>query len=198
MQPRAGRAISMDYYEDKKKVQSYINFTPSNDGSMLVDKLVEALPQGSRVLEIGIGPGKDFDLLARHFDVVGSDYSQEFLRLYRLRNDHAHLLHLDARTLQTDLTFDAIFSNKALIHMSRKELRGSFVRQRDVLNTEGLILHSFWYGREEQEFEGLRLIQHTEQELESMLEDYFEILDIGRHAKMSEDDSVYVLARKKN
>jgi cyclopropane fatty-acyl-phospholipid synthase-like methyltransferase len=188
----------MEYYEDKKNVGGYIKFTPSHDGSMLVDKLVEALPEGSGVLEIGIGPGKDFDLLRQHFDVVGSDYSQEFLRLYRLRNDRAHLLHLDARTLQTDLKFDAIFSNKALIHLSRRELSGSFARQRDLLNDGGLILHSFWYGHEEQEFGDLRLIQHTEHELETMLAGDFEILEIGRHAKMSEGDSVYVLARKKN
>ncbi|MFW2405230.1 MAG: class I SAM-dependent methyltransferase [Gammaproteobacteria bacterium] len=186
----------MGYYDDKKNVESYIKFTPSHDGSMLVDKLVEALPEGSRVLEIGIGPGKDFDLLARHFDVVGSDYSEEFLRLYRLRNDSAHLLHLDARTLETDQKFDAIFSNKALIHLTRDELSASFSRQREVLNAGGLMLHSFWYGREEQEYGDLRLFQHTEQELETMLEGDFEILDIGRHAKMADGDSVYVLARK--
>jgi len=65
-----------------------------------------------------------------------------------------------------------------------------------VLNTGGLMLHSFWYGHEEQEYGDLRLFQHTEQELETMLKGDFEILDIGRHAKMAEGDSVYVLARK--
>lgn len=187
----------MDYYEDSKNVESYIKFTPSHDGSMLVDMLVETLPEGSRVLEIGIGPGKDFELLGRRFDVVGSDYSREFLRLYRLRNDRAHLLHLDARTLETDLKFDAIFSNKALIHLARHDLRSSFARQREVLNDRGLILHSFWHGEKDQEFDGLTMIQHTERELETMLENDFEILDIGRHAKMAEDDSVYVLAKKR-
>jgi cyclopropane fatty-acyl-phospholipid synthase-like methyltransferase len=187
----------MEYYENKKNVETYINFIPSHDGSALVNKLVAALPAASKVLEIGIGPGKDFEKLARHFDVVGSDYSSEFLRLYRLRNDTARLLHLDARTLETDLKFDAIFSNKALIHLSQRELQGSFARQRDILNDRGLILHSFWYGHEDEEFDGLRMVQHTEEELEKMLEHDFEVLDIGRHAKMAEDDSVYVLARKK-
>lgn len=187
----------MEYYENKKNVESYLKFIPSHDGRMLVDKLVAALPDGSKVLEIGIGPGKDFELLSRHFDVVGSDYSREFLRLYRLRNDRAHLIQLDARTLNTDLKFDAIFSNKALIHLSRRELLGSFARQHDVLNDGGLILHSLWHGQEDQDFDGLRMVQHTEQDLETMLERDFEVLDIGLHAKMSEGDSVYVLARKK-
>ena len=51
----------MDYYENKEKVEKYIKFTPSHDGAILVDKLVELLPEGATVLELGVGPGKDFD-----------------------------------------------------------------------------------------------------------------------------------------
>jgi len=188
----------MDYYEDSKNVGQYIEFTPSHDGALLVDLLVANLPAGATVLELGMGPGKDFDKLSKHFSVTGSDFSTTFLELYRLRNERADLLHLDARTLDTGRTFDAIFSNKALIHMSGDELRASFARQSEVLNAGGLILHSFWHGTGEANFDGLPLVYHDEQGLAGMLEEAFNIVEIGRHAKMAEDDSIYVLARIKD
>jgi len=188
----------MDYYENSKNVDQYIQFTPSHDGALLVDLLVTHLPAGSTVLEIGMGPGKDFDKLSKYFAVTGSDFSTTFLELYRLRNESADLLHLDARTLVTERTFDAVFSNKALIHMSDDDLRVSFARQSEVLNAGGLILHSFWHGTGEADFGGLPLVYHDEQELAGMLEDAFNIVEIGRHAKMAEGDSIYVLARAKD
>lgn len=186
----------MDYYENKDNVAKYIQFTPSHDGAFLVDLLVEHLPADSHVLEIGIGPGWDFDRLSEHFRMTGSDVSNEFLQRYRKKNGEADIVQLDARTLEIDRTFDGIYSNKALIHMGHDELAASFARQHAVLNESGLILHSFWRGTGEEEYNQLRLVFHEEQELTRMLEPAFEILEIGRHAKMADDDSVYVLARK--
>jgi len=187
----------MDYYEDKDKVGKYIKFTPSNDGTLLVDMLKESLPAGASVLELGIGPGKDFDRLSRHFAVTGSDTSREFLRLFRQHHEQADVLFLDAKTLETERTFDCIFSNKVLIHLTRQELGESFARQHEVLKDNGLLLHSFWYGSGDEEFSGLRIYYHTEQDIKQLLGESYEIVKIGRHAKMAADDSVYVLARKK-
>ena len=72
----------------------------------------------------------------------------------------------------------------------------SLARQHEVLNDSGLLLHSFWHGSKEEDYEGLRIVFHTERDLTALFEPTFEILDIGRHAKMTKDDSVYVLARK--
>ena len=102
----------MDFYKNKQNVESYIRFTPSHDGSELIRVLAGALPRGSTVLELGMGPGKDFDLLTERFDVTGSDASQEFLDLYRKRSEGADLMLLDALTLDTDQRFDCIYSNK--------------------------------------------------------------------------------------
>jgi SAM-dependent methyltransferase len=186
----------VDFYENKDKVEKYVEFTPRHDGSELVDKLVERLPAGATVLELGMGPGKDFRLLSKHFRVTASDYSKLFLEMFRERNPDADSLHLDARTIETDRRFDAIFSNKALIHMTDPELQRSFARQREVLNPGGLILHSFWYGDTVERYSGLTFTNRTEQSLAGMLDGLFEIVDIGRHAKMADDDSVYVLAKK--
>ncbi len=188
--------MDLNYYENEKNVEHYSKFTPAHDGALLIDTLVEQLPEGSSVLEIGIGPGKDFKALKKHFAVTGSDFSKLFLKKYREQDSEADLLHLDARTLETDRQFDAIFSNKALIHLTADELRQSFTRQHDILNDGGLILHSFWNGEGEWEAGDLVLRYRNENQLRDMLNGKFEILALKPHAKMADNDSVYVLARK--
>lgn len=185
------------YYENEQNVAGYIKFTPAHDGAQLIDALKAQLPAGATVLELGMGPGKDFKQLSEHYRTTGSDFSHAFLDRYRKLDGSADLLYLDARTIETDRGFDAIFTNKALIHFSAAELQRSFDRQHAVLNDKGLILHSFWYGEGEAEFNGLTLVYHNEEDLARMLKGRFDILALQRHAKMADGDSIYVLARKK-
>lgn len=189
--------MSSNYYENEQNVANYIKFTPAHDSALLIDLLTAELPAGASVLELGMGPGKDFKRLSEHFKATGSDFSHTFLNRYRALDDTADLIHLDARSLETDRRFDAVYSNKALIHFSAAELQQSFDRQHAVLNDQGLILHSFWYGEGEAEFSGLTLVYHNERDLADMLGERFEILALERHAKMADGDSIYVLARKR-
>jgi len=187
-----------NYYENPENVASYARFTPTHDGAGLVELLASYLPQRARVLELGMGPGADFEKLAAHFQVTGSDFSRAFLDRYRRLDEAADLLHLDARSIETDRCFDAVFSNKALIHFSPDELQQSFDRQHAVLNDGGLILHSFWYGEGQADYNGLTLVYHNEQDLTDMLSGSFDILALERHAKMTEGDSIFVLAVKQS
>jgi SAM-dependent methyltransferase len=189
--------MEQDYYQNPANVENYCKFTPAHDGGLLVDALSAWLTEGASVLELGIGPGKDFKLLSQRYNATGSDFSAAFLDRYRAADPSAELLQLDARTLDTERSFDAIYTNKVLIHMSPEELQQSFARQHDRLNDDGVILHSFWYGEGQQEFDGLTLVRHNEADLEAMLDGAFDILAMERHAKMEEGDSIYVVARKK-
>jgi len=189
--------MGIDFYEDPANVESYSQFTPAHDGALLVDALRAELPAGASVLEIGMGPGKDLDLLAEHYTVTGSDLSHAFIDRYRAKHPDADLLYLDARTLDTDRRFDAIFSNKALIHLSAEELQESFARQHAVLNDGGLMLHSLWNGTGTKQFGELTLTYHNAPGLTAMLEPAFDILALELHAKMADGDSIYVLARKR-
>jgi cyclopropane fatty-acyl-phospholipid synthase-like methyltransferase len=189
--------MEKNYYEDAANVETYSKFTPAHDGALLVDALGAWLPEGSSVLELGMGPGKDYKLLSQRYKVTGSDFSTAFLGRYRALDPAAELLQLDARTLATERHFDAIFSNKVLIHFSPEDLQKSFMRQHEVLNDDGVIMHSFWNGEGQKEFGGLTLVYHNERDLTSMLEGSYDILALEQHAKMAEGDSVYVVARKK-
>ena len=185
------------YYEDKAGVDSYIEMAEGYDGRALIGELHSYLPDGASVLELGMGPGKDLDILSEHYVVTGSDYSAEFLARYRQQHPNADLLKLDAATLDTDRTFDCIYSNKVLQHLSRDQLRQSLTQQAELLNVGGLICHSFWRGDEEMEHGGLVNVYYTKAQLRKLIDSLYEILVLHSYTEMDTDDSLLLIARKR-
>ena len=186
----------MGFYDTEESVKQYIEIAEGYDGAELVEVLNKHLPEGSTVLELGMGPGKDLDILRRSYNVTGADSSQAFLDHYRKKNSETDLVLLDARTMATDRKFDCIYSNKVLHHLTKDELRTSLQKQRDLLNVDGLLMHSFWYGTKEEEHEGLRFIHYTEQELKDYAAEGFEIVELEKYEEMAAEDSIYALMRK--
>ena len=68
-----------NYYKTKESVEEYIKLAKDVHGEELIEKLSHFLPSNSLLLEIGSGPGTDFQILKKEYRVVGSDYSTEFL-----------------------------------------------------------------------------------------------------------------------
>ena len=186
----------MGFYDTEDGVKEYVEATEGYDGAELVKILTKHLPKGATVLELGTGPGRDLELLSRTHQVTGSDSSAAFLDLYRKKNRQADLLLLDATTMESDRRFDCIYSNKVLHHLTKDELKTSLQKQRAILNTDGLLMHSFWYGKKEEEYEGLRFVHYTEQELEELGADGFEVVEMNRYQEMAQDDSIYLLVRR--
>ncbi|MCG8603708.1 class I SAM-dependent methyltransferase [bacterium] len=123
----------MGFFDERKNVDEYIKMAEGYDGRELISVLKMHLPPESTVLELGMGPGKDLDLLAQTYAVTGSDSSSVFLDLYRTAHPDADLLKLDATSIQTKRTFDCIYSNKVLHHLPKMDLQGSFARQKELL-----------------------------------------------------------------
>ena len=191
--------MEKDYYENPDNVENYSKFTPSHDAGDLVAAFARWVPPHATVLELGMGPGKDFKLLSERYRMTGSDFSNAFLDRYRATDAEAELLLLDALTLEmeTERRFDAIYSNKVLVHFDAEKLRQSFARQHEVLNDGGVMFHSFWYGDGTEHHGELTLVRENEQTLTQALGERFEILELEKHAKMQDGDSIYVAARKK-
>ncbi len=185
------------YYDDPKNVADYVQMAEGYNGEELIQLLQELLPSGSTVLELGMGPGVDLDLLAAHYQVTGSDRAQPFLDRYLLAHPQADLLLLDAVTLDTPRRFDAIYSNKVLHHLTRTDLVESLRRQLDLLAPGGLLVHSFWYGDHEETYPGMLAVHHTEATLTQALGSAYEVLKMARYAEMEEGDSLYCVCRKK-
>lgn len=185
----------MGFYDSAENVEKYVAMAEGYDGKELIEQMGSLLPDGSSILEIGMGPGVDLDILVQRYQATGSDNSEVFLDRYRRRHPGAQLLHLDAVTLETDQRFDAIFSNKVLHHLGDADRRLSFQRQAAILNPRGYAFHSFWYGDEVEEFEGMMFYQATEASIKTFVGESFEVLEIRRYTEMEPDDSLFAILR---
>ena len=58
----------MGFYDEKKTALQYIAMADGYDGRELVEVLKLHLPVGASVLELGMGPGIDLNLLKTHFE----------------------------------------------------------------------------------------------------------------------------------
>ena len=187
----------MSYYDDEQNVLEYIEMAEGFDGRELVEKLGAYLPEGSTVLELGMGPGVDLELLSQKFKATGSDTSEVFLSRYRAEHPDADLLNLDAVTLDTDRKFQCIYSNKVLHHLTRDELLRSLVRQAEVLTPGGIALHTFWHGEKEETHHGLRFVYYMVSELEAMIPADFHILETSLYEEMEENDSIRLVIKRR-
>jgi ubiquinone/menaquinone biosynthesis C-methylase UbiE len=84
----------MGYYDQLENVNEYIRMADGYDGSELINILKKYLAKDSTLLELGMGPGKDLEMLNKLFDVTGSDSSQIFIDLYKEKNKDANLILL--------------------------------------------------------------------------------------------------------
>ena len=186
----------MGYYDDPKNTQQYIDMAEGNDGQELVAALTKYLTGGAEVLELGMGPGVDLELLSQHYQVTGSDTSQVFLDRYQEIHPGAELLLLDAETIQTARRFDGIYSNKVLHHLTPEQLAASFQRQHTILLAGGIAMHSFWLGDSEEVMHGLRFRYYPEDFLHSLVEPNFTILESTCYAEFEAGDSLYLILKK--
>jgi trans-aconitate methyltransferase len=186
----------MGYFDDEKKVDEYIKLAEGYDGRELMPILTRHVREGASVLELGMGPGKDYEILSEHFQVTGSDSSLVFLDRYRRIDPSADLVLLDAVNMEIDRRFDCIYSNKVLHHLSRAELVDSLARQWHVLNDAGILFHTLWHGESEEMMDGLRFVYYTETSFARALGPGYEVVESGRYTEMEEDDSIYCVVKK--
>ena len=182
-----------NYFDDEKNVRDYISMTKDDDWSELIELLARHVPDGSEVLELGMGPGADLDLLSARYHATGTDASQAFLDIYLDSHPQADVFRLDAVTMDTDRRFDAIYSNKVLHQLTPDELSRSFGAQAHVIRRGGIAFHSFWYGSGEEVHHGLRFTYHTEATIRESIGSSFEIVEMGRYEEAENNDSLYVV-----
>jgi cyclopropane fatty-acyl-phospholipid synthase-like methyltransferase len=188
---------SSGYYFTAESVREYIDMSEGFDGCEIIKKLNAVLPAGSSVLELGMGPGRDLKILGERYTATGSDLSDLFIDLYRQDNKEADLLVLDAISLATDRTFDALYSNKVLQHLSDSELERSVRRQAEIIADRGIVCHTFWEGQGEEFVEDLRFNYQTETDLLRLFSASFVILEISIYKEIRDNDSILIIAQKK-
>ncbi len=185
------------YYHTKESVEEYINMAKDVNSEELILKLNEFLKPGLKVLELGSGPGTDLLLLRKNYKAIGSDFSEEFVARLKVKFPNDDILHLDAISISTEKSFDGIYSNKVLQHLTDQEIGQSVQRQVQILNANGIICHSFWRGDGEEVFKGMFVNYQSEYSLRALFQEDFEILQLERYKEFDEDDSLVLIARKK-
>ena len=186
----------MGYYDTPQGVEEYIKHSEKWDGKQLISILLMHLPESSTLLELGMGPGRDFDVLSKAYKVTGSDASQVFLDRCKQKNKDVDLLKLDAVTIPTERKFDCIYSNKVLQHLTKEELKKSLQRQKEVLNPKGIAFHAVWRGDKVEKKHGLLFMYYQIDGLKKIIGDDFDILDIQTFTEMEKDDSIYFILSK--
>lgn len=185
------------YYFTTDSVREYIDMSEGMDGREIIEKLELELSEGSSILELGSGPGRDLALLSRKYNATGSDISPLFLEHCQLQLADAELILLDAVTIDTSRKFDGIFSNKVFQHLSDKDLKQSVLRQTEILNNGGIVCHTFWEGDGEEYVEDLRFNYQKTGDLRKLFSEWFNIIEISIYKEIRANDSVLLLARKK-
>lgn len=185
-----------EYYKTKESVEEYIRLAEGHSGTDLIDQLKGFLAAGSTLLEIGSGPGTDWEILSKDYQVVGSDNSNEFIQRLQSKYPTGKFLELDASSLAVNEVFDGIYSNKVLHHLTDEELRASIERQHTILKPGGIICHSFWEGEGTEVFKGLFVNYQSEATIRQFLEPLFEILVMSPYPEFEDGDSLLVIGRK--
>jgi SAM-dependent methyltransferase len=106
-------------------------------------QLIELLPAGGTVLDLGCGGGERLAHLARHFTTTGVDISPEQVK-------RAQRAVPDVRVVQGDMTrldfppasFDAVTAFYAFTHLPHGELPGLLVRIAHWLRPHGVLVAS--------------------------------------------------------
>jgi cyclopropane fatty-acyl-phospholipid synthase-like methyltransferase len=105
-------------------------------------ELIDRLPDGARVLELGCGAGTaDTKRLAEQFDVTGVDVSAEQLRRARANVPNAAFVHADMTELKLPAeSFDAVAAFYSFNHVPRELLEELLSRIHHWLVPGGLLL----------------------------------------------------------
>ncbi|MFQ5871198.1 MAG: class I SAM-dependent methyltransferase [Candidatus Geothermarchaeales archaeon] len=104
--------------------------------------LLELLPRGSKVLDLGCGAGvPTTKLLARHHEVTGIDISAKQIEQARKLVPEAtfHKADMTEASFPPE-TLDAVCSLFAIIHVPREEHPALFKRLHRMLRPDGLLL----------------------------------------------------------
>ena len=111
----------------------------------LVGELADALPEGSDVLELGVGAGVESSRrLAERFRLTGVDLSEEQLRRAAESLPDATLIQDDIATVDfPEGSFDAVVSVYVLNHLPREHLRPLVARAARWLRPGGVLLVTF-------------------------------------------------------
>lgn len=126
--------------------------TPSGVGAAALRRLVDAVPGGGEVLELGSGPGWDADFVEEHgVRVRRTDAADAFCALQRARGKQVERLDavLDDYTDDDHPGYDAVMALCLLLHVERVDTDALLSKVKAALRPGGVFLVSVREGKGE-------------------------------------------------
>lgn len=116
-----------------------------------MDRFTGELPQGSRILDIGSGAGRDAAyMVERGFDVTGIDFSSELVRIAKKNVSIAQFQIMDFEEMDFPSdSFDGVWASASLLHVPRKNLLPVLKNIHTILKEGGLFFSLFRLGEGE-------------------------------------------------
>jgi len=103
-----------------------------------LEEVAECVGPGSRVLELGSGPGREAAYLeTRGVNVTRSDATAAFVAMMRRDGHDARLL--DVRRDELGTGWDAVLADAMLLHLTREEFRSVVAKARRAVRDGGLL-----------------------------------------------------------
>lgn len=186
----------MNFYFKKENIKNYQKMMVGSVNSEVLAMVKKHLHTQSSLLEIGSGTGADLVQLAEYYQVTGSDFSPLFVDAFKAQHPGINMIQLDAQTLDINESFDCIYSNKVLYHLSKSDFKKFLSRQEELLNEAGIIFMTLWYGEERMPEEDLIFTYYREEDIKQIVPESLEIKAMQRYTEEATNDSLVVILKK--
>jgi ubiquinone/menaquinone biosynthesis C-methylase UbiE len=146
------------------------------DVRRLTDLFAKRLKPGSRILDIGCGPGRDTkELSLRGFNVIGADFSDEMLKIAKGYFPEGKFQKMDMLDLKfPDGSFDGVFAMASFLNIRKRDAASVLWGFLRVLKNNGILAIAVKKGKgeifETEDGETRLFSLYSEAELDSLLE----------------------------
>jgi len=164
--------------------------------TFVIDEFKSRISNEKKILEIGSGTGKDYQIHKEIYEITGSDYSDEFLKMLHKKFKGDEFLKVNALTMDVGGKYDVIYSNKVLHHLLPKQLEISFGKQYEILNDGGILFHTMWLGNNKiSKPNRIPDTRYNEADI-LRLKGKFKIVDFIIYTELVDEDSFLVILKK--
>lgn len=189
---------TIEYYDIN--ASDFASDTVNVDISTIQDAFLSYLAEGSKILDLGCGTGRDSKyFLSKGFMAAPCDGSAEMCRIAE-KNTGIKARQLLFEDLDYIDEFDGIWACSCLLHVHSSSLRGIFSLVHDALKKDGILYFSFKYGDFEGERKGRYFTDLTEETMDKYIKKLFAPLQIwvtnDARPGRNEEKWLNVIARK--
>lgn len=158
---------TIDYYN--KHAEEFTASTFEVDMESLYQPFLAELSQGTRILDVGCGSGRDtLAFKNKGYQVDAIDYSEELVKRA------AQLVGIPVKLqsfyeIDANQVYDGVWACASLLHCERDRLIEVVGKLINALKQNGVLYMSFKYGNQDREKDGRSFIDLNEQQAQDLL-----------------------------